>query len=286
MSACISVLASPGIALGWLNSSGPGAHWPPFPYPASRCPGRSIQGEWVTSHHQALSPSHPRRHTLVMLSGHQRASLRLKIEQALELARRLRKQGVMRSEVQGVFFRRDATGFGWALLLLLWTQCPVRRHGWRGPTWVFPVVLLEKEGPAPRSKDAFGVSVLSNDVELPAESILTLSIYTAFLPSCELTFLKWPMWKALSHTICMFVIEIEDWELAVTCMYLTAFLASVCSLIFTEMGFQMEDFHLFYILQASSLCIFMSSDNQWGRADLGEFPHSLHSPSFPMIWTP
>lgn len=49
---------------------------------------------------------------------------------------------------------------------------------------------LEKEGPAPRSKDAFGVSVLSNDVELPAESILTLSIYTAFLPSCELTFLK------------------------------------------------------------------------------------------------
>lgn len=96
---------------------------------------------------------------------------------------------------------------------------PTRRRGWRGPTWVFPVCPRREKDQPPRPKGAVGVSVpRHSERELWAGSIPTLSIYVAFLPSCEFTFLKWPMWMALSHTLCMLVIEIEGWELAVTCM--------------------------------------------------------------------
>lgn len=64
----------------------------------------------------------------MVLSDHQRANLRLKVTQALELAPWLCGQQVMRSEAQGVFLEGMPLTIV-SLLLLLWMQCPLRRHG-------------------------------------------------------------------------------------------------------------------------------------------------------------
>lgn len=137
-SSYILVLAFTGVVTGWLTSFGPVVHTPSLQYPGSPCPVGSVLWGCVTFH--GAQPSsflqlplvHAagiRRGYTLLLSDHERENPKNRLLQDQELAPKLFGQEFTRSEVQRKWFRKSVVGFGWALPLVLWTQCPMKSHG-------------------------------------------------------------------------------------------------------------------------------------------------------------
>lgn len=183
LSACISVLASPGIApgiaLAWLDSSGPGAYWP-LPTPSTMLPrgGHSVRARDIPPLRSL--PSHlrgTRCWCCLTTRGHTWGSRSRWLWNWPRgpVARKL--WGLNTRSVCG----RDAMGWGWALLLLVWTRCPWGDMAEEGPQGSsLPCPRREKDQ-RPRPTDAFGWEFWEQWHGASAESIPTLSTSGGFL---------------------------------------------------------------------------------------------------------